>query len=232
MAKVVGPLHSTEARGSVGGLTYNTWRGLRTVKGRGGPAGPATGQRLAMLQLGKAASINWGLLGPDQRDAWNLFGNRQLLLDWTGQHKRNSGHSWYVSCWVRSTLLEQTPPDDPPALLNTWRGSNYGAYHTPQPEGDPPVYYYSIITVSWILADIPPDQQYYVELYLAGPASAGRQLTIHDAVRVGASIADDTYAAANADHNGSYRIFARPVTATGLVGPWFSAPITITELEA
>jgi len=216
MAKVVGPLHSTEARGSVGSLTYNTWRGMRIVKARGGPPGPATGARLDMLLLGKAASFNWSELTDRERIAWNLYGNQHQETQWTGLPKRLSGHSWYVRIYVRMQLLGISLPYSVPAFPITWDAFITLIDVSP-----------GQVDVLWDIATNEPPLDYKTEVYLAGPASAGRTLTIHDALRIGfedASTSDYLFASGPVGH---YRAFARSVSQEGLVGTWSSAPFEI-----
>lgn len=216
MAKVVGPLHSTEARGSVGSLTYNTWRGIRTVKTRSGPPGPATGKRLAMLELGRDASYAWASLSDDQRKLWDDYGNTHQEQQWTGQPKRLSGHSWWVRLWVRCSLYSITPPEHPPTQILRSHLVSVGCTRVA-----------SKIFVSW-LVDCPlipnPD---YLELYVAGPKSRGRKLTLHDAVRLN-QIIELSNTGSNFTHGGygAYTIFWRAIDGyNGQAGPWGSTSL-------
>lgn len=217
MAIVVGPLHSEEARGSVGELTYNTWRGKSTVKTRSGPPGPATGARLAMLQLGKAASFAWSDLTDDQRAAWNLFGNTHQESDWTGTSKRLSGHSWYVRIYVRMSIESHTPRSDPPDTFVTRRITTFDLY----PDAE-------IIYLNWYYAPGGGAGTDRLEVYRAGPSSAGRTLTMHDAARLFSIPLSgspyDTYPPAS----GKYTYFVRIINTQGMAGPWASASILFT----
>lgn len=216
MAKVVGPLHSTEARGSVGSLTYNTWRGIRTVKTRAGPAGPATGKRLDMLLLGKAASFNWSDISPDQRALWNAFGSAHPEAQWTGDLKRLSGHSWYVRLWVRVTLIDGTPPDSPPTVPNLCDALIVLA-----------AYDGTFFEVDWAQLPLSGYTTYKVELYRTGPTSAGQAHSLHNAVRLGYTGLPSIWFEEEVLAAGDYTVWIRTVTPTGLVGTWSKTRFTV-----
>lgn len=59
MAKVTLPLMSAEARGKVGGLIYNTWRGNSTVKIKKAPAQPRTARQLLIRAFATTCSRAW-----------------------------------------------------------------------------------------------------------------------------------------------------------------------------
>lgn len=217
MAIVTQPLASAEARGSVGGLTYNTWRGKHTVKTRTGPSREPTEDQLYILALGKAASNAWSLLSDDQRAAWNHYGNENPLPHWTGQTKRLSGHSWYVKTWVRSTLVGETPVDDPPALPNNDLLTDFVA--TPGA---------SSCYVTWTTTIDEQIMGHYIECWLTKPLSAGRSPTIHDADRKGYATDLDSAFDFTSLAAGTYTAFFRPCNAVGLIGPWQSIKFTIT----
>jgi hypothetical protein len=80
--------------------------------------------------------------------------------------------------------------------------------------------YPSTLLLSWQWD--PNDVSYddYTELYLAGPVSAGRTLTLHDAKRIGyAGLLDGELSIAR-PAAGSYSFWARDITSGGLAGPW------------
>ena len=216
MAKVIGPLHSSEARGSVGALTYNSWRGVSIVKGRAGPIGPATGSRLAMLQLGKAASFNWSEISPADRDAWNHYGDTHLETQWTGTPKRLSGHSWYVRCYVRATLLDQTPPSSPPAADVRTEVT----FLTP---GIGP----GALVLEWSYMPFQPPPTHMIEFYSAHELSAGHQINFCNAVRLTYTYLTDQSIELDIPPVGYYRYWARAAGLTGLVGPWTDCSIQV-----
>ena len=62
MAKVLNPLHSDRALGSVGGLTYTESRQGATVRARVNPAQPRTSEQLAIRAILAQASQAWAAL--------------------------------------------------------------------------------------------------------------------------------------------------------------------------
>jgi len=78
MAVVTQPLGSSEARGSVGGLTYSTWRGKHTVRTRQGPTREPTTDQLVYIALLTEFSQGWNTLTPEQRTHWR---------DWARDHR-------------------------------------------------------------------------------------------------------------------------------------------------
>lgn len=211
MAVVTQPLGSAEARGSVGGLTYNTWRGRHTVKSRSGPSREPTADQLAVLALGKNASLHWSEIDQEQRDGWRRWANEHPESDWTGQPKRLSGHSWYVRLYVRASLVGETPIDDPPNGIPDWL---------------PQTLYASQSGANWYINwdpfSIPPVDQEYIEVYLTAPLSAGRNPTLHDADRTGYADAMDTAFNLGELLAGWYTCWIRPVRFDGMVGSFQS----------
>ncbi len=93
MAVVTWPLSSGEARGRVGGLIYNTWRGRSYVKAH---AHYQTG--LSPLQqtnqaLAAIATAAWQSFTDQRRSAWADFANRHNTPDWTGNTRRLTGYN-------------------------------------------------------------------------------------------------------------------------------------------
>jgi hypothetical protein len=116
MAKVVSPLMSIEARGKVGGLIFNTWRGLNTVKSFKSPVQPNTALQLAAKARLQTESQAWASLTAAQRTAWNQYAQDHILTDWTGKTKRLSGQNWFIACNCRLLLAGQAAITAPPAV--------------------------------------------------------------------------------------------------------------------
>jgi hypothetical protein len=217
MAIVTGPLNSSEARGSVGDLTYNTWRGKHTVKRRCGPKIPDSGNRYAALENGQYADSLWKLLSQDQRDEWIQWAASLREPHWTGQDKRLTGHNWYVRITVRRRLLGNAPLLHPPNYTITH--AILDLYATPNS---------TYIVTTWTFEDFPDAGDYFVQLYLAGPHSIGRHATIHDAIRQGeAAFGDENFFVGDLAA-GTYTVFCRLMHETGLVSPWQSDTATLS----
>ena len=99
MAKVVGPLHASEARGKMGGLVFNSWRGFATVKAKHAPAQPRTQKQLLVRAICVICARAWQLL-TTQAD-WTTYANTHTLVDWTNTPKRLTGANWYVMLSTR-----------------------------------------------------------------------------------------------------------------------------------
>lgn len=116
MAKVIGPLHSAEARGRMSGLIFNTWRGIATVKAFCSPAQPRTKMQLLTRAWTTQIVRAWASLTQDNRDHWNAYAVTHPESDWTGNPKRLTGLNWFVRCNARIFRLGGPQIDDPPAV--------------------------------------------------------------------------------------------------------------------
>lgn len=73
-AKITGPLHSTNAVGSIGGcLTYNNWRGIQYVKKLTPPSQPRTARQLEIRGFMSILALAWQGLTDAQRLGWNVW---------------------------------------------------------------------------------------------------------------------------------------------------------------
>jgi hypothetical protein len=128
MAKVTGPLQSNEARGGIGCLVFNTWRGLSTVKMMKSPAQPRTARQLAVRAFLTTCSRAWASLTAGNRAGWTAWANAHTETDWTGQPKRMTGADAYTRHASRlldqgKTVVADAPtaaaPVSPPAVVVT-----------------------------------------------------------------------------------------------------------------
>lgn len=153
MAIVIGPLHSSEARGSVGSLTYNTFRGTATVRARYTPAIEKSVEQNKVTAATAACTLVWQAESDLTRSRWSHYANMHLLPSWTGHPKRLSGYNWYVKCNYWGYFLGwyhvHQPPTvpSPPAIDQLIIPNNAGNLHitwTPDPS-DPPKEYSNLI---------------------------------------------------------------------------------------
>jgi len=84
MAKVLNPLGSLQASGSVGGLTYSLWRGINTVKAKPKPVKRHSGVQPRMRALLGYLSRAWGLLTDAQRQLWREYATEHPYPDGLG----------------------------------------------------------------------------------------------------------------------------------------------------
>lgn len=208
MAKCLGPLHSSEARGKVGGLVINSWRGFSTVKAKHAPAQPRSSKQLAARAIMVQASRAWQSVA-DQA-SWNAYATTHTMTDWTNSPKRLTGANWFCMLFVRLTrrgqlILPSAPttvaPD--PATSVSLTGTALGF------EVD-----WAPTTVAGINA----------EIWLDGPHSLGRLGSIQKASYN--MDGDGTVGVANAavPAAGHYTVYLRMIdTGTGLVSQFISA---------
>jgi len=105
VAKVVGPLHSSEARGRMAGLIFNTWRGIAYVKAFCAPAQPRSTIQLQIRAWTTMLVRYWQSLSDTYRAQWNDYAVTHPDTDWSGNPKRLTGANWFVRCSLH--LLQQ-----------------------------------------------------------------------------------------------------------------------------
>lgn len=209
MAVVVMPLMSVEARGSVGGLTYNTNRGVRYVKTRSGPSREPTAKQLQMLGLNHNCNSIWAAMTIDQRRSWDDYADTHTESDWTGTPRRKSGQNWFSRINVRRQLLSLPIEEAPPTETQQGHLDGFTVFHIPD-----------VVACEWSHSTFPQHTYTWLELYLAGPLSAGINATLHNAIRADACPIDDESIAIHAYGLGTFTLFSRLMLANGIVGPW------------
>jgi hypothetical protein len=158
MAKCIAPAHAAETRGKVGGIVYNTWRGLATIKAKHAPAQPRSQKQLAIRALAIMLVRKWADL-TNQAD-WRTYAYNHPISDWTNQPKRLTGANWYVMLNTRMFRMMGTTITDPPAV------------NAP----DPVVEFAAadgagLITLTWTAPSGANDR---IEFWLDGPNTAGK----------------------------------------------------------
>lgn len=217
MAKVLNPLNSSEARGRVGGLVYNTWRGHRTVKTHTNPTNQGIGLRGAQFAIIVAAGKRWKGISASQRAAWETYAVLHPDPDWTGQPKRIAGYHWFVRCNVNTYRAFLSWTDDPPpnpCLLDLV---------TLTPEMD-----YSDVKLTWTLATALSDPPYILQIWRTKPLSAGINPTLHDAYFLGHQNALLYEYYDLGPQPGSYTYWARIIHYTGAVSTYLRCSIVVT----
>lgn len=215
MAKVTGPLFSTEARGRVGGLIYNTHRGMSTVKAQCAPAQPRSAKQLRIRAAGVTLARKWQGLLQTTRDAWNAYALLHQETDGMGIGKRLSGMNWYIRLNTRqmhayNAILTNPPsaaaPDAPTSFLAT--GGN------------------DEIVCTWAS---PENGTWNVTLYISGPHSAGAIAKLPRAkfqVNANANAATTTITGLQP---GTYSVWARMFdTVNALVSAWQLSETIVT----
>lgn len=218
MAKVVAPLHSSEARGKMNGLVYNTWRGLSTVKQHVHPADPATSRQLAWRAFMTTINSHWRALDPSIREEWKRYAQEHPDPDWTGKPKRLTGHQQFVRHWLRNNVIPAAGPTRPPHLAPPEHPGQIFAM-SPEP---------GIFHATWYGLQRPYGEIVYWTVYLDGPKSIARRPEPTDKLLLTAISWEATEIVAWDLAPGYYWMFSRILRAdTGQVSPWLIEQIMI-----
>ena len=211
MPKVKNPLFSQEARGGVGGLVYNTWRGINYVKTNTSPTGQGTAKRLAAQARISAISKDWAGLTDTQRANWSQYATDHPVTDWTGSPKRLTGMNWFVACNVANDIQGDAHVTDAPTVAapDPATGVTLSA-----DTGN--------LAIAWTA---PTDEDLDIVAFLVGPLSAGRTAKLEQAQYEISYDADTTTPATlkAAAPAGRYTVFVKVHDpATGLTSTWTS----------
>ncbi len=221
MAKVVGPLFSIEARGSVGDKTYSTHRGLSVVRTRSGSGVYHTEAQQEVQRATAYLTAAWKAFPAEYRQAWNVYASQHLCCDWTGQPKRLSGYNWFVRINVPPLMWGWHTVDEPP-----WHP---GEFYNPN---------ISVITSNGqveVLTDCAPEGNPVFcvhDLWLSPWRSVGRKPDFHYAKHHsvqfdGGDFIIDTPATFPARRG----IYVRLIQLdNNYIGEWWSLDYTITSL--
>jgi len=207
---VLGPLHSEEARGSVGSNTYSSWRGISVVKTRAGCGVYYTQPQRDLRAITIAQVRRWKTLSEAARQAWNYYAGAHLEVDWTGNDKRLTGCNWFVRCNVQLDRMAASVIDDPPSdTIHLWLENLYtqlsGAY----------------TLLYWTALGLPPPAGAQLELWITNPMSTGRHPTLHDAKFLLFNDYWDSPVPLGILSTARYGVFCRLVTYdTGVKTPW------------
>lgn len=215
MAKVVNPLMSAQARGKVGGLVFNSWRGQNTVKGFKSPSQPRTTRQLAVRSYLATLSRAWAGLTQAQRDTWDAWAAAHLVSDWTGQPVRMTGENAFIKC--NSLMLDQAKSTVTTAPVVSAPTSLAGF----TPTGGS-----GQISCAWTARAGTADT---VDLWVYGPHSAGRKPTIVKAKHNSYKPGETTPGIITGLGAGLYTVYARVVSETdGQCSAFVAADATVT----
>ena len=212
MAKVTGPLNSVEARGRVGALVYNTWRGLHTVKIHTDPATQFSDAQVYIRSLTAYCIGEWQGLSEVQYAAWRKYAEEHPDPDWSGSKKRLTGFNWFIRINVRRLLVDTgTSPFAPTISVQNVLSGIY----TIEVSG--------ALYVVWSMPSWASPGDYYVEAYLSKPHSSTRFPAIEDCKRDGFVVSTDMAYTMSATSGTWQTVYLRIVHTSGVVGSWQSA---------
>lgn len=215
MAKVTGPLQSNEARGGIGALVFNTWRGISTVKMMKSPAQPRTARQLAVRAFLTTCSRAWAGLSAANRATWTTWATDHPVSDWTGQSKRMTGADAYTR--HASRLLDQGFAAVATAPVAVAPVSVAGLVITPGAGS---------MSIAFTAYGGTATQ---VDIWLYGPHSAGRVGKITKARHNVYAPGETTPKVISTLAAGLYSVFIRAVSETdGQASAFISADTTVT----
>jgi len=213
LAKVTGPLFSSEARGKLGGLIYGTHRGTSVVRVKHAPAQPHTDLQLQVRSQAIDLARLWQT--NENQAAWNEYAAQHPTSDGMGNSVRPSGFNCFVGLNTRARQLYQAPVDSPPIL--------------PPPVAPTD----AIVTVdeliilyAWSLFGDPDD---IVEIFIDGPHSAGRIGSLALAAFKESNRIGEFGVAHTVSTPGTYTSYLRTVShLEATVSPWISFRTVVT----
>lgn len=213
MAKVVGPLHSSEARGRMGGLVYNTFRGMATVKAKHAPCQPRSQKQLQLRSIAVNLARTWA--ANLNQAAWNAYAASHPYLDGMGLTIRATGLNWFIGLNSRLNALLIGTVATPPVVAPP--GPAVTLVPTPSAGS---------ISLAWAA---PTDANLRMEVWLDGPHSKGRQGSLTRArLKAQPEAAASPYVMTGLIP-GRYSIWARPLSETdGQVSTWVTATTDVT----
>jgi len=215
MAKVTGPLQSNEARGKIGALIFNTWRGLATVKMFASPTQPRSARQLAIRAFLTTCARAWAGLTSGQRSGWTTWANDHPHSDWTGQPLRITGEDAYVGLNVRMLDMGFSASATCPTGVAPANVSNF------VPTGGS-----GQISCAFTAYGGTATQ---IDIWAYGPHSAGRAATIVKARHKAYGPGETTPKVVTGLAAGLYTVYARAVSETdGQAAGWVSADATVT----
>lgn len=172
MARVIGPFLSQKAKGSIGGMTAASWKGMSTIRRLPIPSVRRRSTQPSNRSLLGFLSRQYGTLSDADRDLWEGYALNHPQPDGFGSTFIMSGQNAYVMLnhsAVRLGLvikLQTTPPTDPPPATITGLAVTTGATDP----GD--------IDLVWAHAGSPVVTDYN-EVRIAGPFQSQARQEVH-----------------------------------------------------
>ena len=216
MAKVKNPLMSAEVRGKVGGLIFNTARGVKYVKCFTSPTQPRTQKQLKIRGYMQICTRKWQTEEQAVRDAFAGYAITHPIIDWTGESITLSGFNIYCQLnarllWMGSPMID-TPPEsaapDAPQGTTATGGVNE-------------------IDLTWTAYDGTDTR---VNVYIVGPHSPGRQAKFEQAVYKDSKNGETGTMTISSLQAGFYTLFLIATSESeGTISPMTKLTATVTS---
>ena len=171
MAIVTWPLSSAEARGRVGDLIYNTWRGRSYVKSFALHQSEFSTAQIAARAVSALVTAAWQALDDEHRSQWDAFAESHLISSWTGSPKRISAYNWFMRLGWNANFFFDGPNVSPPVQLPSYVISNCSVSWS-----------YPELTVFWTPQTVEPSEEWILSFLLEGPYLHQRKQSIKRAV--------------------------------------------------
>lgn len=214
MAKVLDPLRSSAASGSVGGTTYGRNKGGNYVRNKSKPVNPNTPAQLVRRAALANTSRAWSALDATERELWINYAALHPVINSLGQTTHLSGFQTFVGCTLSLEMISKAQVDTPPA---TPAPALVAAMVLTPTVGQ--------ISCAWTPAS---GTATTLLLYTVGPLSAGRVAKVDKATYAQISPAETSPSVITGLSPGTWTVFYKTVSEThGLCSVWGSAKCVV-----
>lgn len=198
----------------MGGLIYNTSRGVHYVKSKTSPTQPQTSRQLNVRGILTTVSRAWQSLTDSQRTNWSNWSDTKPESDWTGTALKKTGFNMF--CRLNTRLVDEAIAQitEPPAVAAP--ASPAGLALTPS-AGQISIAFTAYAGTATML-----------EVWREGPMSAGRKGKLARAKLVDRVPGETTPYAMTGLAAGKYAVWVRGFSeADGQVSGWATAEAVV-----
>jgi hypothetical protein len=208
MAIVIGPLHSSEARGAVGGLVYNSYRGRAYVKANVAPKTQYSEDQVNTRAIMSPVIALWQAISDAQRTDWAIFANLHLWPSWTGSDTRLSGWNWFAKVNFRLQKMNLTLRQNPPDVIDSVFLNDISVTDSP-----------GVSEITWTPSPPAPKINWSVWCWLSPPHSAAKHPSIKLCKLYSISAFLDNFADIYTPLPGYHTVWIVPVSDQGITMP-------------
>lgn len=214
MAKILGPLHSDRAKGSVSGNTYREYRGMATCSRRARPVRGVSTVLSNVRSIFSYLSKKWGSLSAVNRQLWADYASAHPVNNGMGGTFQLDGCQYFMklnhtNIRIGGEVAEATTPPvtEPPAVVDTLiaaQGLAAGA-----------------ITVNWTHLGT-PDAGDFNEIQVAGPFNSAGRVSVESRFRYNQDVAGNitTCEISGLQASAWYWVRGRYVSFDGQLSNW------------